>query len=46
MKVTKMGNMVVYDFNYGQQVFTVGSDTILYVGDWEDDNCVWHSVKK
>jgi hypothetical protein len=43
VKVTNLNNNIItYDFNYGSQVFNFGNDTILYVGDWQDENDVWH----
>lgn len=45
VKITKVGDIITYDFNYGKQIFTIGNDTILPVGSWEDDNGVWHLPK-
>jgi hypothetical protein len=43
--VTKIGDIITYDFNYGNQIFTIGNDTILPVGSYEDENNVWHVPK-
>jgi hypothetical protein len=45
VKVTKVGEIITYDFNYGNQIFTFGNDTILPVGSWEDDKGMWHLPK-
>lgn len=45
VKVIKMGDMITYDFNYGDRIFTFGNDTILPVGSWEDDTGVWYKTK-
>jgi hypothetical protein len=45
IKVTKIGGIITYDFNYGQQIFSIGDDTLLQVGSWEDDNGMWHTTK-
>lgn len=45
IKVTKIGGIITYDFNYGQQIFSIGNDTLLQVGSWEDDNGMWHTTK-
>lgn len=41
-KVNNLNGMVSYEFNYGPDIFTIGVDTILPVGSWQDDNDVWH----